>query len=444
MGEIAMKIPRNPPDFKKLIQDVKFDESFALKVADIDDSKYLHWDKLRHLKPPVDLTHEEWWIALKLRRFSNITKVPFTDSKGHPFSFTQPVKIVEHLHHIDQDAAGEIMMQESEIANKSTQSRFLISSLVEEAITSSQLEGAATTREIAKDMIRTKRPPRDTSEQMILNNYYAMRHIHSIKDKPLTKELILELHRILTEKAIDKPDAAGRFRRSDEIVRVYDLDNVVLHTPPAAELLDTRMAALYDFANNKTPDGFIHPVLRAIILHFCLAYEHPFADGNGRCARALFYWSMLRQGYWLCEYLSISHIIKKAQAKYGRAFLYTETDDNDLTYFILYHLETIRKAIRSLHEYIARKRKENRRVKELIRANTFLNHRQVAILTHAIRNPRAIYTVKSHMNSHNVRHQTARTDLQDLSDKGLLCKKVGGRAFKYTPADDLENRLRNL
>jgi len=439
-----MKMPQTPPDWERLLQDIGIDRCVKLHMMDIDDSKYLHWDKLRHLKPPTDITQDEWWLGLKLKRLASTTKAPFADIKNYPFSFGQMAKILEHLHHIDQDAAGQIAMHEPEIANKSIQNRFLISSLVEEAITSSQLEGAATTREIAKDMIRTKRPPRDTSEQMILNNYHAMRHIRSIKDKPLTRELILELHKIITEKAIDKPDAVGRFRRSDEDIRVFDIYNTVLHTPPPAELLDARMAALCDFANNETSDPFIHPVLRAIILHFWLAYDHPFADGNGRCARAIFYWSMLRQGYWLCEYLSISHIIKKAPAKYGRAFLYTETDDNDLTYFILYHLETIRKAIESLHEYITRKREENLRVRELIHANTFLNHRQVAILTNAMRNPGAAYTVKSHQASHHIVFRTARTDLQSLVDKGLLCKQVVGRTFVYTPADGLENRLRNL
>lgn len=441
-----MKIPKNPPDLQQLIQDTGFKKiiELQLQAADVDDSKYLHWDKLRHLKPPTDLTNEEWWLTLKTKRVATRTEVPFADSKDNSFSFTQPGKILEHLHHIDQDAAGQISLHEPEIANPSTQARFLISSLVEEAITSSQLEGAATTREIAKDMIRTKRPPRDISEQMILNNYHAMTHISNIKDKPLTKELIFGLHKILMDNAMDNPDAVGRFRRSDEDVRVITPYNTVLHTPPAAELLDTRMAALCSFANNETSDGFIHPVLRAIILHFWLAYDHPFVDGNGRCARALFYWSMLKQGYWLCEYLSISHIIRKAPAKYGRAFLYTETDDNDLTYFILYHLETIRKAIENLHEYIAKKREENKRVKELIHATTFLNHRQIAILTHAMRNMRAAFTIKSHMNSHNVTYQTAKTDLQKLVEKELLRKQVVGRTFVYTPVDNLENRLGNL
>lgn len=60
-------------------------------------------------------------------------------------------------------------------------------------------------------------------------------------------------------------------------------------------------------------------MLRAILLHFWLAYDHPFEDGNGRTARSLFYWYMRTQGYWLVEYLLISNILRKAPAQYTRA-----------------------------------------------------------------------------------------------------------------------------
>jgi Fic family protein len=80
--------------------------------------------------------------------------------------------------------------------------------------------------------------------------------------------------------------------------------------PLANPDLPERMRALCAFANMRTGvDGFVHPIVRAIILHFMLAYDHPYVDGNGRTARALFYWSALKDGYWLIEYVSISRII---------------------------------------------------------------------------------------------------------------------------------------
>ena len=178
-----------------------------------------------------------------------------------------------------------------------------MSQLIDEAITSSQMEGASTTRKVARDMIRSGRQPRDRSERMILNNFRAMQRIGEVRQEKLTIDLVCEIHRIVTEGTLDNPSAAGRFQRSeDDRVSIWD-GNEVLHSPPPAELLPARIQRLCDFANGETGSGYLPPVLRALTLHFMVGYEHPFEDGNGRTARALFYWSMLNQGYWLTEYL---------------------------------------------------------------------------------------------------------------------------------------------
>jgi Fic family protein len=203
------------------------------------------------------------------------------------------------------------------------------------------------------------------------------------------------------------------------------------------------MEAMCRFANAATSpaDGFIHPVARAILLHFWFAYDHPFVDGNGRTARALFYWSMLRSGYWLCEYVSISHILKKAPAKYGCAFLETETDENDATYFILHQLNVITRAIRALHVHLATKAEEIRQVESLFRTNIQFNYRQLAVLSHGLRHADARYTIRSHQRSHNVVYETARSDLHDLVERGLLTSRKHGRTYYFHPADDLPRRL---
>ncbi len=211
----------------------------------------------------------------------------------------------------------------------------MVRSLIEEVITSSQLEGAVTTREVAKKMLREDRRPSNRSEQMIVNNYHTMNHILTLKDQPLTKEPVFEIHREISEGTLNISDGAGRFRRKDEDINVSDIDGTGFHTPPPAEELESRMNAMCDFANGKTPEGFLHPVIRAIVLHFWLAYNHPFVDGNGRTARALFYRQMLYSNYWMFEFISISQFLRKAPTRYAMAFLHTETDENDLTYFII-------------------------------------------------------------------------------------------------------------
>ncbi len=442
-----MKIPKTPPSTHDLLSRIGECPERLMTVIKVsqeatNDGNYMHWDKLRHIKKtPENLTTEEWWLALKLARERQRKQLPLQDKKELRFWYGLPDPISEHLHHIDQDAAGRIEVPESEITNPSTRDRYIAHSLIQEAITSSQLEGATTTRVAAKQMIRSGRLPGDRSEQMILNNYRAMETIRRIKDRPLTVKVLLDLHHILVNDTLDNKSAAGRLRRADEIVRVEDLYNEVLHEPPPADQLHKRLKKMCDFANGKTPSYFVHPVIRAIILHFWLAYVHPFVDGNGRCARSLFYWSMLRQGYWLCEFISISELIKKAPIKYGKAFLHTETDENDLTYFILYHMGIIREAISELHEYVAGKVKELRHIERLLQTSSGYNHRQMAILGHALRHPDAEYTVKSHMTSHRIVDQTARNDLYDLASKELLVQHKLGRTYYFMPARDLRERL---
>jgi Fic family protein len=439
-------MPESPPNWAKLFETAVQKDKISLLLHGLKGpsvhGKYLHWDKLVYYPPENGFTHNDWWLALKLSRISLYKPVPLKDKNNEPFVFAFADPIPEYLHFIDQGAGGFI--EASDKIAKGTRDRYYINSLIEEAITSSQLEGATTTRVVAKEMIRTNRAPRDKSEKMIQNNFLTMKRINDLKDEPLTKNCIFEMHKLMTFQTLEDTSAAGRFRKMDEPVIVADPSNSICYTPPPADSLEERLEAMCAFANGETPDYFIHPVLRSIILHFWLAFDHPFVDGNGRTARALFYWSMLRSKYWLFEFLSISNVILKAPSKYYRAFLYTETDDNDLTYFILYHLGVIKRSVEALHSYIARKAQQIQDRLVDLKGLRSLNHRQRALIDHALRHPQQIYTVESHRNSHNVTHETARLDLRNLYEMGLLEGGKVGKTWHYTPRSDLEAQLRSM
>ena len=405
------------------------------------NGRYLHWDSLRRRTPPDGLTAREWWFAVKVARRPLLRPMPLVDTQGLPFQLAMPDAALEMLHQIDQLAGGEIALAE-EVTNPATRDRYLVSSLIEEAITSSQLEGASTTRRVAKEMLRTGRPARTKDELMIANNFRAMNAVRSWLGEPLTVDRVLELHGIVTDGTLENPDAAGRFQRPDEHrVTVVDPDGEVAFTPPPADQLEGRAEAMVAFANGeRQPEGFLHPVMRSVLLHFWLAHDHPFEDGNGRTARALFYWSMLRNGYWLAEFLSISRILRKAPMQYARSFLYTETDERDATYFALYQLGVILRSIEDLRRYLQRKMQEKREIERVLRRSD-LNHRQVALVSHALRHLDADYTFRSHQRSHGVVYQSARSDLLDLERRGLLLRSRVGKAFHFRPAPDLEIRL---
>lgn len=449
-----MRVPLSPPSLERIIKNLGDDpgksldrliELTGLQIGPAPGGKYRHWDKVRYLQLPYGLSAEEFWLAIKLARRTLYRPLPTKDKEGRAFQYAVTEDVLRALHEVDRDAAGAIQGTE-QITSPETRDTYLLKSLFEEAITSSQLEGAATTREVAKEMLRKRRSPTNRSEQMIYNNYEAMQFIGRLGDEPLTVETIKELQKILTTDTLDDASAAGRFRRPDEIIHVVEpLRGEVLHLPPDAGELEERMELVCALANDATAERFIHPVVRSILLHFQLGYDHPFVDGNGRTARALFYWSMKRHGYWLTEFVSISSILNGAPARYARSYMYTETDENDVTYFILSQLRVLQRAIGALHEYLARKQLELTQTREELqrsaRLKAALNYRQLALVNHALKHPLFTYTIESHRGSHDVSYETARSDLLALVELGLLDQGKVGRAFVFTAPQDLHERI---
>jgi hypothetical protein len=147
-----MQIPQTPPSFNKLITGLaKPDKMVAIFQGVVDstcDGRYLHWDEVRHRKPPEGLTHEDWWLGLKMRRQASYRTIPLKDTRGQGFHLAVPDLVADLLHQIDRGGGTFIEIPE-QLTNPEQRDRYVVRSLMEEAITSSQLEGAATTREVA-------------------------------------------------------------------------------------------------------------------------------------------------------------------------------------------------------------------------------------------------------------------------------------------------------
>jgi len=314
---------------------------------------------------------------------------------------------------------GQGWMYQPDITEDSKK-QYLKSSLMEEAIYSSMIEGAATTRKVAKEMLRLNKQPKDRSQQMIVNNYNTIQFISNHKDKPLSVDLLLQIHRLITEKTLKNEDEAGRFRTAEDNVVVYDvMAGETVHTPPAANALLEFAKELCDYFNDGNVVSYVHPIIRGIIIHFMVGYFHPFVDGNGRTARALFYWYMLKEGYWMTEYLSISRVIAKSKRAYEKAYLYTEMDEMDLGYFINYNLKVLEQAYQELKEYIQRKQAEKKAAHQYMRLE-YINNRQAQVIQRFVDNPDEVITVKDLQERFGISPTTAKQDIVHLMERGLL------------------------
>lgn len=400
------------------------------------DREYLYWDKVKY-SAPENIDKHTLWHAVKIQRQLNSQTVRFGK---YVFHFTITQNMLALLHAFDMDLGGNLGTKT--IIPASDKSYYLISSIMEEAIASSQIEGASTTRRIAKDMLRKQLKPINKSQQMIVNNYDTITKISNDFNKDFSMEDLLDIHRSISKSTLDNSEDEGVFRKNDDIYVVDSITGSVAHTPPSYNEIIDMIVDLCEFANNDNNDNFIHPIIKGIIIHFILAYIHPFVDGNGRTARSLFYWYMIKKGYWLTEYLSISRIIYTNKKSYEKAFLYTENDDNDLSYFIQYHLNVMKKAFEDLKKYLQRKIDEQQNVHRFIGVLN-INDRQRYVFKVIMENKHIIITPKELASQFDITTRTARTDLQELVKMGYLkITNINKRALGYIKSDEFESLIK--
>ncbi len=400
-------------------------------------NEYLYWDKVKYLASK-DTDRLVLWQAVTIQRQLNAQDIHFGK---YTFHFTITQNMLSLLHDFDMNLGGSLGTKS--IIPNTYKNYYLISSIMEEAIASSQMEGASTTRRIAKDMLRKQLKPTNKSQQMIVNNYETISKISKNKQEGFTKEGLLDIHRSIANKTLDNPEDEGVFRRNDDIFVVDGITGFVAHTPPSYNEIDKMIEDLCEFANKDNSDNFIHPIIKGIIIHFVLAFIHPFVDGNGRTARSLFYWYMIKKGYWLTEYLSISRIIYTNKKGYEKAFQYTENDGNDLSYFIQYHLDVMKRAFEELKKYLQRKIDEQQNIIKFVGISN-INERQRYVLRTISESKRTMFTPKELATQFDISARSARTDLQELVEMGYLsATNLNKRAIGYIKSDQFEELIQN-
>jgi Fic family protein len=413
-----MKIPASPPKLPSLT-------AFTTKLSFIEqalesignpptyEGHYIHWDELQEITPdPKDLSNEGRWFGISVARAAlGFKKLPCRDQAGKAFQFLMPDIFWARLSQIDQKAlqfasAPLIVNQES----------YSIQALMDEAICSCRLEGNTTTYAIAKEILLKKRQAKTPDEEKILRHYQALLFVQKNTSRPLSLEFIHEM------------------LRSSE------------NEPILKENIEEPLSAICDFANQD--DGktatYVHPVVKAILLHFMIAALQPFLEDNGQFARLLFYWFIFRHNYKLIEYLSLSQIIQTSPTEYQKAFLYVETDNNDVSYFIDHQLKIISQAIETFYLHIAQEKTESEQIQQLLNHNKLVNKRQLNLIKQALKNPEHVFLIEEHRQLYDLSYQTARTDLLGLRDLKLLNQQKKDKAFVFVVPLDFKQYLKAL
>jgi len=408
-------------------------------IANSQYPEYLYWSKIKRKSwLPDNMSAEEFWAHVKaFRRFRSILTV-IQDQKNLKFRWNKLSQYEKFLHEMDMQMGGHLMGQNNITDNEKLE--YVSRGLMEEAIASSQLEGAHTTRIVAKKMLMEGRKPQDNAEHMILNNYKTMKAIEGeFCKKELTLEVLHELHGMITRNTLPKEEQ-GVFRSDeDKIVISPKGDDYITYVCPRMTFVEQELPKLIDFASDQDGSGFTHPVIKAIMLHFWIGILHPYVDGNGRLARVLFYWYLLKHDYWAFAYLPISEMIKKSPGQYSWAYVYSEQDDNDLTYFIDYNIRKIEQAREAFSFYLERKRKEKEVENKIVRSEHNFNKRQLKLLIHLYGKPKERTNTSAHAKIHHVTRIPAANDLKGLMRLGYLTSQKQGKIVYYYPTEKVKS-----
>jgi len=437
-------IKRPPPvesdPIKKIVKDHPSLAVDYLQLFTPVDSKgrYQHYDTLR-FRLAKSLDHGLAWSVVKSARHLQLVDIVKLGMPATMCRLLPTTTIQKAISTTDRHTTAAVLEWMSQQIDEQEHFTYLLNDLIEdEAISSSQLEGAATTTKVAKDLLKRQRAPRTLDEKMIVGNFKLMQAAWRFKDRPLSADLIAQLHYIGVESIDDSHYRPGVLRSPSDDIVVEDGDGNVVHTPPAGKGLEERLEALADWLNADHSDAeseaYIHPLIKAITLHFAIGYEHPFHDGNGRVARSLFYWYLFKNDYAAFRFIAISTLLKSAPIQYGKSYLYTETDEMDLTYFVDYQCAVINRAIGTFRATYEKTLQGMQAFKAFLYQSglyTRLNDKQKTVLQVAQRNRGEEFTATTVKDNLGCSYNTASAVLNGLVEHQLFNKRKDGREWVY-------------
>jgi len=276
-------------------------------------------------------------------------------------------------------------------------------------------------------MIKNKETPTNKSEQMISNNHEALVFVLENIDKPITEDIVLAIYRIVTKDTLDIEDQVQKYR--DDAVFIFDPNKAKpIYEGPDYRKAQLLMDSLFDFINR---DDGLHPISKSAIIHFYFVYVHPFFDGNGRTARCIAYMYLLQNGYDAFKFFSLSSLVKEERNKYYQAIKDVEDNESDITYFIIFYSNMIFQSVGNIIKGLKKELGKTLILLGIKKNGIVLANRQERAINAFLKRDKEI-TIAEYAKKYKVVYQTARMDLLQLEEIGVLTKTKVSKKFVYT------------
>ena len=379
--------------------------------------RYVPLEDIKYRLDKLGISQGDWPnLKEKIQTFRKIGAIPFfLNSIDKKFWYFPSDAINKKVHHIE--SLGNSLLDKIE-NHSSFKQEFLTNVMVEEAITSAIYEGANSTRSKAKSLVTSGAIPKTKDEWMLVNNCLAMKWIKENSKLPVSYDLVLKIHEIVSKNTLEGDDVnfSGRFR--DDTVFVGNHEGIT-HTK-----IEEALSEAIDLTTNHS--RFVHGLIKGILLHYFIAYIHPFFDGNGRTARTLFYFKAIKNDLKFVELLSVSADLKEHGKRYERSFDLVKEYELDMTFFIDFCLDSLVIAL----EKVEHKVNYLLGISTLI-AKEGMSINQVSLLQKMALNKYKATSIEEYASDIKKSREIARRDLKELLKKGYLREVKQGKKFIY-------------
>ena len=289
----------------------------------LSDKRITDLKRLKYKYQDVDL--KEFVDVLKSGIYR---EVPLPDFAGNPLVYLDSVTQVRMT-------AAKILLSPQKTAEQ-----FGLQAMEEEIASTFTIENIDFSRDSVRKILRGFSPT-DDSENRIYGMKKGLEFISDPQNR-ITEENIFKLYSIAILDFLEEEDRLlpnHRYRHDT----VYVVGQEVEHTGLPVEQISAYMAALVTFIQEDTA---MNDLVKAAMIHFYLAYLHPYFDGNGRMARLIHLWYLVQQGYTSAMFIPLSEYIEKSRKGYYNAYTLAEQNAKlsgvmDVTPFLVYFIENV-------------------------------------------------------------------------------------------------------
>lgn len=361
------------------------------------------------------------WKEIEKRRKAMSIEIPIRDASDNKLRYVHTMEIDDNIKAIMSLAKEDV----ADMISSEIKSDVLMDSLIDEAFSSSVIEGAYSTRKRAGEMIKNNLNPQNKSEKMIFNNYKALVYTIENIESEFSHSFIYKIWQILTEGTIDEDDMTKLYRTDKVFV---ERNNEVIYEGPDFKLVYEMMDNLVEFMNKTS---IMNPIINACVIHYYFVYIHPFFDGNGRTARAITNIYLLKNGYEFIKYFSLSKILADKRKRYYSVIKESEDSGSDITYFVDFYSKLIYATVTEIRKNYMIQYSKGIIENLLYEKEIFINERQIRTVRNSLKSMNKHFDLKDYQKKHKITYETARKDMELLVEIGIYKKIKAGKKFIY-------------